>query len=404
MSEGRRRCFGAPRLIDFAVGTNRQYTTTFAMSQTSANSAAAANPAQGVVDSVTSSPTRKSWGPRFESVLLPLGALVVAMIFFGFFCAMAGANPFGVFASIKKAAFGSWFSFQNTLIHAAPIMLCALCTALPLRLGLVIIGNEGALVIGGLGAVIVGTHWTSASPYVALTSMAIAGMLAGGLWIAACGAMKLYRGVNEVISSLLMNYIAIAILNHLVNGPIRDPSSLNKPSSVPIPDDNMLGTIPNTIVHYGLVYGLVACVIVWFLMEHTTFGFKVRVIGGNIRAARIAGLPVGLISLTACAIAGACSGLAGMVEVAAVQGRANESIAAGYGYAGILVAFVARQNGLGVILVSTLLGGILASGGILQREHHLSDAAVLVFQGIVFICILFSDSLYGRFKIFQEKS
>jgi simple sugar transport system permease protein len=345
----------------------------------------------------------RDWRRLAESIVIPMSALLVAMALFGGFCALAGASPIGVYESIYTAAFGSWFSFQNTLIRAAPIMLCALCTALPLRLGLLIIGNEGALVMGGLGTVLVGAWWTSAPPWLALVTMAVAGMAAGGAWVMAMGAMKLYRGVSEVIASLLMNYIAIAILNHLVNGPIRDPASLNKPSSYPIPDANLLGDIPGSRVHYGLLFGVLACLIVWFVMEHTVFGFKVRTIGGNLRAARIVGLSVGKISLVTCFLAGAAAGLAGMAEVAGVQGRANESLAAGYGYAGILVAFVARQNGLGILFVSIILGGILASGGILQRAHHLSDATVLVFEGIVFLVILFSDSLYGRFKVFQER-
>jgi simple sugar transport system permease protein len=200
-----------------------------------------------------------------------------------------------------------------------------------------------------------------------------------------------------------MNYIAIAVMNHLVNGPMRDPSSLNKPSSFPIPDDKMLPAVGQTNVHYGLVFGILVCLFVWVLMEHTTFGFKVRMIGGNIRAAKMAGLPVATIGLTICFLAGAAAGLAGMIEVAAVQGRANESLAAGYGYAGILVAFVARHRGLPIILVATLLGGILASGGILQRQFKLPDATILVFQGLVFLVILFSDSLYGKFKLFKEQ-
>lgn len=344
----------------------------------------------------------RNWRGLAESFVLPFGALLVALAVFGVFCALAGAEPFSVYHSIYRAAFGSWFAFQNTLIRAAPIMLCALCTALPMRLGMIVIGNEGALVMGGLGTVIAGTHWTGAPRAVALAGMALAGMLFGGLWIMAVGAMKFYRGVNEVIASLLMNYLAIAVLNHLVNGPMHDPSSLNKPSSDPIPDGHMLGNLPGSRVHFGLVFGVVACLLAWFLIEHTTFGFKVRVIGGNLRAARIAGLAVGRITLLTCFLAGAAAGLAGMAEVAAVQGCANESLVTGYGYAGILVAFVARQNGLGVLFVSILLGGILASGGMLQRINHLSDATVLVFQGIVFLSILFSESLYGRFKIFQE--
>ncbi len=118
----------------------------------------------------------------------------------------------------------------------------------------------------------------------------------------------------------------------------------------------------------------------------------------------MAGLPVAAIGLVTCFLAGAAAGLAGMVEVAAIHGRANESLAAGYGYAGILVAFVARHRGLPILLVATLLGGILASGGILQREFKLPDATILVFQGLVFLVILFSESLYGKFKIFKENA
>jgi general nucleoside transport system permease protein len=183
------------------------------------------------------------WRSHLESVCLPLGALIAALVIFGLFCALAGANPFGVYSSIYRAAFGSWSSFQNTLIQASPLMLSALCTALPARLGLVIIGNEGALVLGGLAAVAGGLTlggWGLPTPGVQL-GMALAGMAAGGIWIAIVGALRHYRAVNETISSLLMNYIAIAFLNQMVNGPMKDPASLNKPSSYPMPDDPHAG-------------------------------------------------------------------------------------------------------------------------------------------------------------------
>lgn len=283
-------------------------------------------------------------------------------------------------------------------------MLTSLCTALPARLGLIIIGNEGALVVGGIGAVAAGLALQSAPPTLVQIGMALAGIIGGGLWIGSVGALRHYRGVNETISSLLLNYIAIALLNHLVTGPLKDPTSLNKPSTYPIPDVDMLGKIPGTRVHYGLIYGLIACVIAYFLIQRTTFGFAARTAGGNIRAARIAGLPVGKLTMAICFLAGSCAGLAGMVEVAAVQGRANESLNANYGYSGILVAFIARHNPLAATLVAILLGGILASGGILQRVHNLPDATVLVFQGLVFLVVMYSESLYGRFPIFKERS
>ena len=344
-----------------------------------------------------------NWRGMLERLCLPLGALLVSFLLFGLFVMAVGENPLAVYGSMWKASFGKWSTFQNTLIRAAPLMLASLCTILPARLGLVVIGNEGALVVGGLAAVAEGLAIASAPPLVVQLAMAIAGMVAGGLWIMAVGALRHYRAVNETISSLLMNYMAIALLNHLVGGPMRDPSSLNKPSSYPLADINMLGSIPGTRVHWGLLYGIIACLIAYVLIQRTTFGFAARTAGGNIRAARIAGLPVGKLTLIICFLAGACAGLAGMVEVAAVQGAANESLNVGYGYGGVLVAFVARQSPPAAIFISLLVGGILASGGILQRAHELPDATVLVFQGIVFLVILYSESLYGRFAFFREK-
>ncbi|OLP20403.1 ABC transporter permease [Leptolyngbya sp. 'hensonii'] len=343
------------------------------------------------------------WRSTLEAICIPLGALLVSLILFGLFCGAAKANPFAVYASIHKAAFGSWFAFQNTLIRAAPLMLTSLCTALPARLGLVIIGNEGALVVGGIGAVAIGLALgTSAPSLIVQIAMAIAALVCGGLWIGAVGALRHYRGVNETISSLLLNYIAIALLNHLVTGPMKDPASLNKPSTFPLADINMLDKLPGTRIHYGLIYGLIACVIAYILIQRTTFGFAARTSGGNIRAARIAGLPVGKLTMAISFLAGSCAGLAGMVEIAAVQGRANASLNANYGYSGILVAFISRHNPLAATLVAVLLGGILASGSILQRVHNLPDATVYVFQGIVFLVVMFSESLYGRFAIFKE--
>ncbi|MEM9088776.1 MAG: ABC transporter permease [Cyanobacteria bacterium P01_F01_bin.53] len=343
------------------------------------------------------------WRRSLESVFLPIAALAVALVIFGAFCFLAGANPLAVYGSIYKAAFGSWSAWQSTLIRAAPLMLTALCTALPARLGLVIIGNEGALVMGGLGAIVAGLGLgTALPPLMVKLAMAMTGMLAGGLWIMLAGALRHYRGVNETISSLLLNYIAIAFLNHLVEGPLRDATFTIKPSSAELDPANWLGVLPGTRIHFGLLYGLVVCVLAYFLIQRTTFGFAARTAGGNIRAARIAGLPVGKLTLAITFLGGSAAGLAGMVEVAAVQKRINESLVSNYGYAGILVAFVSRHNPLATVVVAVLLGGILASGGILQRSHDLPDATVLVFQGIVFLCVLFSDSLYGRLPWFQE--
>lgn len=156
-------------------------------------------------------------------------------------------------------------------------------------------------------------------------------------------------------------------------------------------------------MHWGLVVGVVACFIAWALIEKTTWGFSARIAGGNLRAAQIQGLPVGALITGFCALAGAFAGLGGMIEVAAVQGSANASLAAGYGYTGVLVAFLARQNPLAMIPIAMLLGGVAAAGGLIQRRMDLPDATTLVLQGTIFLVILFSETLYGRFDIFHPE-
>ena len=343
-------------------------------------------------------------GTTIEYILIPGAALTGALVVFGIFVALFGKNPLDLYFYMYQGAFGTWFSWQNTLTRAAPLILTALCAALPAQLGLVIIGGEGALLIGALSATSMALAIPSAPPLVVQISMAAAGMAGGGVWILLSGALRQYRGVNETISSLLLVYIALAILNHLVEGVMRDPASLNKPSTREIGAANMIGTIPGTDIHWGLVFGLIAAVLSYILIYHTTFGFAARVAGGNVRAAKIVGLSVGKLILTVCFIAGACAGLAGMVEVAAVQGRTNANLAVGYGFTGILVAFLSRQNPLAVIPVAILLGGINASGGLLQRRLGLPDASVLVLQGIIFLFVLASDALYGRIGFLKGKS
>ncbi|WP_421913061.1 ABC transporter permease [Mesorhizobium sp.] len=338
---------------------------------------------------------------RAEAFVIPLAALIVGMALFSLFIALVGKSPILLFETMWRGGFGSWFSVQNSLSRATPLLLAALCVALPARLGLVVIGGEGAIVLGGVGAAAIGVALSGAPSFIVILAMGVAGMAAGGVWIGVVGALRHYRAVNETISSLLMAYIAIALMNQLVEGPLRDPASLNKPSTQPLAEIYRIGNIPGMDVHWGLVVGVVACIFSWVLIEKTRWGFAARIAGGNVRAAQVQGLAVGQLIVGFTALAGGFAGLAGMLEVAAVQGSANASLAAGYGYTGILVAFLARHNPLAIIPVAILLGGIDASGGLIQRRMDLPDATVLVLQGMIFIVILFSETFYGRFKAFN---
>lgn len=339
-----------------------------------------------------------------EAALIPIAAILVALVLFCVFLLALGRAPDDFFNLIYIGAFGSWFSLRNTLTRAAPLLLTALCVAVPAQLGLIIIGGEGALVLGGLAATVTGIALDGAPPILTDLCMAAAGAATGGVWIGAVGWLRARRGINETVTSLVMSYIAIAFFNQLVEGPLRDPASLNKPSTFPIPDDAMLPALPGLDVHMGIAVGAAACILCWVLIYRSATGFAARVTGGNVRAAQLQGLPVATLMIGACVLGGGLAGLAGMIEVAAVHGRANASLIAGYGYAGILIAFLARHNPLAILPMAVLLGGIGAAGGLLQRRMGLPDATVLVLQGMIFVCILAGDTMYGRLKWFQPRA
>ncbi len=327
-----------------------------------------------------------------KEAVLPTAAIAAALGLFGIFVAFAGVSPVDVWVILFKGAFGDWFSWQNTLQRAAPLMLTALCVAIPARAGLTIIGGEGALVLGGLA----GAALAQVLPMggiVGTVLLCIAGALLGAGWIMLAGWLRQWRGVNETISSLLLAYVAIGLFKHLVEGPLRDPSSLNKPSTHAVAESLRIGGIGGSDVHWGLVLGVVACVLSALWLRWTPSGFSVRVVGGNLRAAQLVGLPATRLVLLACALGGAAAGLAGAVEVVAVHTSANASLIAGYGYAGILVSFIARHHPIAVIPVAILFGGFGAAGSLLQRRLGLPDASVMVLQGIAFVLILASEAL-----------
>lgn len=333
-----------------------------------------------------------------ESTLIALGALAVAVAIFSGFLLALGKSPSTFFSLVWMGGFSSWFSIQNALQRAAPLILTGLAFAIPARIGLTLLGAEGALVLGGLSAATLALPLIHAglSPLAILPVMVLGAMLVGALWMGLAGWLKHARGVNETISSLLLTYIAIAIAGFLIEGPLRHPASANKPSTPPLGPDLRIGDIFGTSVHWGLAAGLLLALVLWFVMARTTFGFAARMTGGNLRAAQGQGLPVGRLLLACCAIAGACAGLAGFFEVAAIHGQANASLAAGYGFTGILVAFLARQNPLAVVPVAILFGALDASGGLVQRRMGMPDATMLVLQGVIFITLLVSDTFYGR--------
>lgn len=339
-----------------------------------------------------------------EGFVIPLMAMLASAGLFSLFLLALGKSPAQFYQLIWLGGFGTAFSWSNTLLRAAPLMLTALAVAIPARLGLTMIGGEGALVLGGFVAAAVAIPMIGVvEPLLMHALMLVAAVSVGAVWVGIAGGLRHYRGVNETIASLLLSYIAIAIMNFFVEGALRDPADPNKPSTRAIPSEAMVGKMPEIDVHWGLAAALLACLVLYLLMHRTTFGFACRIAGGNARAALAQGLPVGRLIVTASLIAGFCAGLAGYFEIAAVHGKANASLASGYGFTGILVAFLARHHPLAIVPVAILFGGIAAAGGIIQRRMGLPDATVLLLQGLTFVVLLASETLYGRFRLFNPR-
>ena len=222
-------------------------------------------------------PPTDQWYPlrrSAEAILAPLVALLGAAVLFSIFLLFLGASPLDFLDLVWRGAFGSWFSIQNTVQRASPLLLTALCVALPGQLGLVIIGGEAAVVLGGLAATVAALPLVNTSPVVVWAAMAVAGSAMGAFWIGLSGWLRARLNVNEVIASLVLAYVGLALFNHFVEGVLRDPASLNKPSTYGIGDQNMLDTVPWLDVHPGLPVGILACVLCWVLIYRTSVGLR----------------------------------------------------------------------------------------------------------------------------------
>ena len=336
------------------------------------------------------------WISLFEGVLLPLSSVLAGLLLFGIFAAFGGFDPLKVWTLLFMGAFGDAFSLQNSLQRAAPLILTALCVAIPAQAGLIVIGGEGALAVGGLACATLPYLFTLPGGVIGSFCVLLASVFAGAAWIALVGVLRQYRGVNETISSLLMGYIAINLFKFLVEDVLKDPLSLNKPSTRPLEGSIQIGNILDFDVHWGLVWGIMLCLISFVWLYLSTNGFATRLVGGNSRAAKLVGIPVNRLTIMACALGGGCAGLAGGIQVAAVHTAANASLIEGLGYTGILVSFVARHQPLANLPVAILLGGFAAAGSMLQRHLSMPDASVQVLLGFVLVITLASEAARGR--------
>ena len=347
--------------------------------------------------------------PAWFPAVVSLGAIGVALILGGIIIALVGGNPFLSYIHIAKASFGDVGVLSDTIVKATPIILAALACSIAFRMKLWNIGAEGQFIMGAFGAsavVLAPILPAETSRWLFIPVMAMAGMAAGAIWGFIPGYLKAKFNVNEIISTLMLNYIAIAWINFWIFGVWSEggfPMSPKFPESAWLPRlSEFAKTMPffrGLTTHAGLLLGIIAAVVLWFIVYRSRWGYEIRLIGDNPQAAKYAGISIARNTVWVMMLSGALAGLGGMSEISGVVHRLQTApIAAGYGFTGIIVAWLAKLNPLVIILVSILFGALILAG----REIQPSGIPKMI-QGIILVCLIASDFLL-RYRVSIVKS
>lgn len=324
------------------------------------------------------------------AVLLALGIVALALL-------ISGHSPATTFTAMIRGAFGSSRAWAATLNKAVPIGLAAIGIALASRAGLWNIGAEGQIYMGAFAATGVGFLLSDGTlPVVAVSLVLISGSVAGLVWGLIPAAAKAYLGVNEIISTLLLNYVAILWVNYLVFGPWADPATISFPFSEPLPDPALL---PDSVgeVHLGFFIFLGAVLVLYMIDRGTRWGYEMRVFGDSPQAARFGGISKTWVILSGLAFAGALAGLAGSIEVAGVTSRLQEGLSPGYGFIAVLVAWVAGTRPLPILLASVVYAGLL-NGAFALQVSGIPAAIATIVQASLLLAVLAAQSL-GRYRL-----
>lgn len=330
-----------------------------------------------------------------------LPALIMAVIFaavaMAFFLSI-GKPPLATLTDMVMFAVGDTYSLSETLVKTAPILLCALATILPARLGLVSVGADGQLFIGAIFGTAVVLWFRNAPEIVLLPAMLFAGMIGGALWGFVPGFLRSRFDANETIITLLLNYVGALLVNALVFGPWKDPSNLGWPATVTFPAAATLPGLFGTRAHLGLVFGVIAALGFGILFTGSRWGRELSVLKGNAKVGRMIGLSFARQTMLVMSLGGALGGLAGICEVSAIQGRLQPGISVGYGLTGFLVAWLSGHNAFVAIMVSFLIGGLTAAGDSLQLYAKVPAASATILQGLLFATALAVGSLSQRWS------
>jgi simple sugar transport system permease protein len=324
-----------------------------------------------------------------EAVLLPAISLACGFAVAAVAVVLSGANPADAFAALFQGAFTNRNALPETLVATTPYIFLGLAVALGFRAGLFNIGAEGQFYLGAVFGVFVGFRLHGLPGLLHVTLAVLAGMLGGLIWGTIPGVLKARFGAHEVITTIMLNYIAFLLTDWLINnkGPMADlhASAPKTPHIDPAAQLPIL--LPDSRLHAGLLLALLAVPVVWFLLERTTVGFRVRAVGLNATAARASGISVGWTIVAVMAISGALAGLAGADEILGVEHYMPASFSVGYGFDAIAVALLARSNPWGILPAALLFGAMRSGAGFMQLETQVSSDLVSIVQATVIMFV-----------------
>jgi general nucleoside transport system permease protein len=348
---------------------------------------------------------------RSATYLVPLVSVLLALLFGALLLMLVGANPWQTYRAMWQGAFGTpaqwqqgqFHSLIETLVKAIPLMLTGLSVAVAFRMRFWNIGAEGQLVMGGIAAAAVALWLPVYMPFLPesrwlyLPLIIAASVLLGAIWALIPALLKAYMRVDEIITTLMFNYIAILFYQYLFNIAWKDPAGFGFPGTARFADFALLPRIVGRL-HWGLIFAVVAALLVWILLERTRWGYEIRLIGQSPAAGRYAGISLAATILLVMFVSGGLAGIAGMSEVTGISHRLQRGLAVGTGFTGIIVAWLAMLNPWAVLLVAFLLAALLVGGEQIQMMMGLPASVAPVLQGAILLFVL-GGNVFVRYRL-----
>ncbi len=340
---------------------------------------------------------REKTTPLFE-ISVMIGSVILSFVALSIILFVQGKNPLQTYKTMFSWAFFNPIGLQGTLVKFVPLSVIGLGLLAAFKMKIWNIGGEGQYHLGAIGATLIALFWfPHLDKYLLIPLIFFAGAVAGGLWGAIPGILKAYLGADEIVATLMLNYIGILFMDYLVYGPWKDPHGYSFPMTATFPQNAQLSILWGK-VHWGVIIPIILAFLMWYLFEKTIFGYEIKVIGDNKDAARYAGMDVKKNILKIMIISGMLAGLAGAIQMVGIQYRLQPNFSPGYGYTAIIVTWLSRLNPFGVIIVAFLMGGLFVGCEILQILMKLPISITYIFQGILFIFVLLGE-VYIKYKI-----